>query len=656
MVINDPTTDLYRGLDFFSSNIYSELIGSKGDVIPIPEEDIASLDAALENGERSAKIYLVIGNNASEREVLNCEYTKDPTETYGVYTRQVKLLSPASAYREPGTLITCSVTYEYFRDIRDSIVTLFTEVNEYLNTVDAIIGDDESGLIKEINELKTELIYTYIYTIEDLQKIGNDPDYPSNGNYKQAQDIDASITETWNEDEEVLSGYKGFLSVNLENGSYDGCGYSISNLHMDRITDVEFDFEDENLEGSFGIFKVVNESEVKNVVLNNCFGMGSSGGLLCATLRNSLLENCKVIGHGKIISEEEISVFGTSFSGGLVGIMYSSRIFNCSVSISGNMIGTLFTGGVVGGYYGEENKIYGCKFDGSFGGNIFGGIVCGGLLGGTFIPEGEGYDPRSIEILYSGSNRGNISKTDLIEEEKIGFGGLCGILFDGKIKNCYSKISSITADNNVGGLLGGCMLSEIKNCYSACQISCDGEYVGGNIGAINFPSFEDTNTIEDCYYDSDVSGQSDDDGRGIPLLTSEMVGVDEYGNPLAYENWDLYGIWKFKETLYPNLFLLLSYKDSYSVHNPVRYANGNYFVGNYENTIILDGTEGNVGIHLLKGVQGRQHFIKCISDGGNDVKVYTDVGDSFDDSVSEKTLFTGDVLRISYFDDVWYIL
>jgi len=43
-----------------------------------------------------------------------------------------------------------------------------------------------------------------ISTIEDLQKIGNDPEYPMDGYYYLTNDIDASDTIRWNNGKGVI--------------------------------------------------------------------------------------------------------------------------------------------------------------------------------------------------------------------------------------------------------------------------------------------------------------------------------------------------------------------------------------------------------------------------------------------------------------------
>ncbi|NLV46307.1 MAG: hypothetical protein GXY07_17615 [Candidatus Hydrogenedentes bacterium] len=71
-----------------------------------------------------------------------------------------------------------------------------------------------------------------IDSIEELQKIGNDPGYPLSGDYILTQDIDASVTKTWDDG-------AGFAPIGPEStdsfiGHFDGQGHAIVNVHINR--------------------------------------------------------------------------------------------------------------------------------------------------------------------------------------------------------------------------------------------------------------------------------------------------------------------------------------------------------------------------------------------------------------------------------------
>ncbi len=96
-----------------------------------------------------------------------------------------------------------------------------------------------------------------ISSIEELQKIEKDPNYPLNGSYELVQDIDASETKNWN-------GGKGFDPIGEDyydpfTGIFDGKGHKIRNLYINR--------PDEDNVGLFGV--VGSGGEVKNLGLEN---------------------------------------------------------------------------------------------------------------------------------------------------------------------------------------------------------------------------------------------------------------------------------------------------------------------------------------------------------------------------------------------------
>ncbi len=72
-----------------------------------------------------------------------------------------------------------------------------------------------------------------ISTIEELQLIGNDPDYPLDGNYILTQDIDASDTVNWNDG----AGFNPIGAYEPEpafTGVFNGQGYVVTDLYINR--------------------------------------------------------------------------------------------------------------------------------------------------------------------------------------------------------------------------------------------------------------------------------------------------------------------------------------------------------------------------------------------------------------------------------------
>ncbi|MEZ5303991.1 MAG: hypothetical protein R3F11_25625 [Verrucomicrobiales bacterium] len=128
-----------------------------------------------------------------------------------------------------------------------------------------------------------KLAATFLYSIQlssaaDLQMIGNDPAFPANGTYHLAGDLDASETQSWN-------GGQGFQPIANFTGSFDGRGYSISGMHIDR--------PGANGIGLFG--SLGGGAEIKNLTLTNAYVRGDSYiGALTGDGFSAVIEDCAV--------------------------------------------------------------------------------------------------------------------------------------------------------------------------------------------------------------------------------------------------------------------------------------------------------------------------------------------------------------------------
>jgi hypothetical protein len=197
--------------------------------------------------------------------------------------------------------------------------------------------------IKAISENKTPVSDTIInlYSAADLNKVRDYPTYY----FKLENNIDMT---------EFASG-DGWVPIEKFKGTFDGRGYTISNLKIDRPTKT-----------NCGLFAEVESGAViKNIILDN---VDVNGGFYTGSLvgySSGDITNCKVLS-GKVIGQED-SV------GGLVGAFDKATMENsyATVSVSGKqtvggLIGTLFRG-TVSKCYSE--------------GNVVGISSCGGLIG-----------------------------------------------------------------------------------------------------------------------------------------------------------------------------------------------------------------------------------------------------------------------------------
>ncbi|MGC8846151.1 MAG: PASTA domain-containing protein, partial [Candidatus Hydrogenedens sp.] len=243
-----------------------------------------------------------------------------------------------------------------------------------------------------------------IDNIEDLQKIGNDPEYPINESYELSQDIDASITYSWNEG----SGFQPIgSSSNPFSGTLDGKGYQIFNLYINRSS--------EDYVGLFG--RVSSNGKILNLGLENNIVIGKNyvGGLIGSN--EGRADTCYANG----------SVSGTNNVGGLAG----NNTGTLNKCYSTNIVaGATTVGGLAGRNAGTISQCYSTS-------NVSGTSAVGGLIGANATWNA------SLRRCYAG---GNVSGTSNI-------GGLIGSMSWGWAFETYS-IGHVSGSSRIGGLVG----------------------------------------------------------------------------------------------------------------------------------------------------------------------------------------------------------
>jgi len=207
----------------------------------------------------------------------------------------------------------------------------------------------ELSNLPEPNEPPTG--YIGLWTIEDIQKIGNDAGYPLNAKYAVMNDIDASATATWNDG-------AGFAPIDIFTGTFDGQGFDISGLVINRPTEVHA-----------GLFGGIIDGTVQNIGLvdNMIIGGDIIGGIV-GVFTGGIISLCYATG----------SIIGNTVVGGLVGANSSTTVIaNCyaTSTVEGNTN--------VGGLIGQNNgSVMTCYIAGPVtGAHYVGGIV--GLEFGT---------------------------------------------------------------------------------------------------------------------------------------------------------------------------------------------------------------------------------------------------------------------------------
>ena len=183
-------------------------------------------------------------------------------------------------------------------------------------------------LTQSLGHADAEILY--LSTIEELQQIGNDEDYPLNGSYALAGDIDATGTSLWNDGAGFapLGVYSYFSQSTSFKGTLDGQGHVIIGLTINR-PDQDF----------VGLFSYVgNGGTVRNLGIRGGTVTGRFRvGALAATSDGGIYENCFV----------NASVSGASLVGGLIGSKGYGSVSRCYAL--GAVHGTdRYVGGLVG--------------------------------------------------------------------------------------------------------------------------------------------------------------------------------------------------------------------------------------------------------------------------------------------------------------------
>ena len=342
-----------------------------------------------------------------------------------------------------------------------------------------------------------------IETLEQLQEIRNHLDK----HFIQTADIDASDTQNWNNGQ----GFKpiGDDTTKFE-GSYDGFGYKISNLTINR----RFGFGNEIYVGLFGYAK---GSEIKSISLEN---VSIEGGLFVGG----------IAGRFEGIMSDSYSfgtVIGDSAVGGLIGSIgdFSDEI---STYITNSYSNGTVSGNGAGGLIGTN---YSGLISNSFAGNQINGLfVIGGLVG---------FNGGEIIQSYSTGNVGDASASTLA-------GGVAGVN-SGSISDSYAT-GNVSGNRKLGGFVGrNHNQGVIVNSFTSGDVLSDFNSDTGGFAGI------DGGNISSSYWDVEVSGQAEGIGSRTPtyqritgtsnngllgLTTVQMTGVNafEYMNALDFEN------------------------------------------------------------------------------------------------------------------------
>lgn len=360
---------------------------------------------------------------------------------------------------------------------------------------------------------------TLIYDVDDLQDMQNN----LSEDYELANDIDASATAGWP---------GGFVAVGAFTGTFDGKGFTISNLTVGTARG-----------GYGGLFSSANASiqNLKLVDVSVILPAAECGALL-GFAYSCTFSDCEVSG---VVTGKGAINGGT---GGFVGRSQQSTYTDCKSACTVTIDSDRAGGGFVGGfssYY--DNTFTRCRATG----NVTGGCWIGGFVGTSGFYSlmeatfNECYATGNV-IAYGKSGSGCYA------------GGFVGHVYEGTIKayNCYAR-GSVNGtypghpdECAVGGFLGGGYYNYhivfLDNCYSTGLVTGDGTYMGGfcGRGRSNY-------SITDCFWDQETSGQLTS-GGGTGQTTLQMKTQSTFTDA----GWDFDTIWRMKSDIndgYPYL-------------------------------------------------------------------------------------------------------
>jgi len=343
----------------------------------------------------------------------------------------------------------------------------------------AVVGIEKDGLDDNPSSVEKSLGEgtlndpIMINNVEELQNMSDDLE----AHYELASDIDASETKTWNDG-------AGFEPIgdwdNRFTGVFDGAGYVISKLHINRTDDVDV--------GLFGV--VGGPAGITNVGLEdmNITGNQRVGGLAGSNSWGSI-QNSYAMG----------GVSGDWLVGGLVGDNYGELRYSYTVA---NVTGQGNLGGLVG-----RNSWDGVVTNSYATGSVEGNYDVGGLVGDNRGAVDHSYATGSVSA--TGNNIGGL----------VGRNSGSGI-----VSNCYAT-GSVNGFNEVGGLAGR-NENIIEKSYSIGEVTGN-EFVGGLVGM-------NMHMVEDSFWDMDTSGRSNSDG-GEGKTTEEMMEIELFSDA----GWDI---------------------------------------------------------------------------------------------------------------------
>ncbi|MBP3502386.1 MAG: MucBP domain-containing protein [Clostridia bacterium] len=319
-----------------------------------------------------------------------------------------------------------------------------------------------------------------IYNIEDLVKLSymgiktskiklmNNLNFNDNNSYVNPEDRSYGDL---NEDGKIVGikeeltdiNASGFKPIEYFSGIFDGQGYEIKNIFINR----------ENA----SLFLEVKNAEIKNTGITGVIKGHNHAAGFVNDMSDSIIKNC----HNATNISNDNTTISLASAGGIVAILYNSKAINCYNS--GYIYGESYSGGISGYMFGDS-AIYDCYnlgyINGQKGsaGGITGGM--GIFTGGTISTSGTKNINESF-VIVNCYNRGNVYG-------KISAGGIAGFVQGKRVNGRYVNYLNI-----------------INSCYNIGNVSGTvntGTIIGGKPNQTNYNNYI---TLNKCYYLSSIS-------------------------------------------------------------------------------------------------------------------------------------------------------
>jgi hypothetical protein len=315
-------------------------------------------------------------------------------------------------------------------------------------------------MVKPGSKVATASAEIAIHSAAELNNIRNN----LSGNYILMADIDLS----------AYSAGSGWLPIGdfdgySFTGKFDGNGYKITNLSINRPTD-----------NDVGLFGAVEQAELRNVSIEGANVTGKNYvGALAGSAVDSLIENNHSTG--------DVTAMLYA-AGGLAGYLEDSRVNNShnTANITSNDSFAAGIAGVMAG--GEVMNSYNT-------GNVSVTTFYGGGIAGKMVNSNinDSYNTGdTVSINNAGGIAANMSHSSINNSYNTGIvtaeysaGGLAGFAEESDIANSYNTGNVTVSTSGAGGIAGSIRYSEINNSYSTGNVTA-GDSFAGLVGAAEY--------------------------------------------------------------------------------------------------------------------------------------------------------------------------